>query len=70
MVVCGDRRAGAKLTDNCQQVMRFVGWEAFIESVDLEVFVIVVRTALKASLRKFDVLQCVNYVSVFCLIII
>ena len=44
--------------------MGFVGWEAFIKSVDLEVIVIVVWAALEASLRKFDVLQCVNYISV------
>jgi hypothetical protein len=37
--------------------VRFVGREAFIEPVDLEVFVVVVRAALDASLRKFDVLQ-------------
>ena len=37
--------------------MRFVGREAFIEPLDIEMFVVVVRTALEASLRKFDVLQ-------------
>ena len=55
MVVCRDGHAGAELTDSCQQVVRFVGWEAFIKSVDL-VIVIVVWAALEASLRKFDVL--------------
>ena len=37
--------------------MRFVVREAFIEPLDLEMFVVVVRTALEPSLRKFDVLQ-------------
>ena len=57
MAVSGDGLADANLTDSCQQVVRFVNREAFIESVDLEVFVVVVRTALDAGLRKFDMLQ-------------
>jgi hypothetical protein len=57
MVVCWDGHAGAKVSDSCQQVVRFVGREAFIEPMDLKVFVVVVRAALDASLRKFDVLQ-------------
>ena len=59
MVVCGDGLAGVNLTDSCQQVVRFVrvGRRLFIELVDLQVFVLVVRDALKARLRKFDVLE-------------
>ena len=37
--------------------MGFIGREAFIKPVDLQVFVLVVRAALDASLRKFDMLQ-------------
>ena len=37
--------------------MRFVGRLAFIEPVDLEMFMVLVWAALEASLRKFDVLQ-------------
>lgn len=55
-VVCGDGLAGDNLTDSCQQLVRFVGREAFIEPVDLKVFVVVVRAALDTSLREFDVL--------------
>ena len=47
--------------------MRFVGRLAFIEPVDLEMFMVLVRAALEASLRKFDVLQ---LISVPCTIII
>ena len=49
--------ADANLSDSCQQVVRFVGRSGFIEPVDLHVVVVVVRAALNASLRKFDVLQ-------------
>ena len=55
-VVCGDGRPGAKLADSCQQVVGFIAREFFIEPLNLEVFVIVVRTGLDARLRKFDVL--------------
>ena len=40
--------------------MRFVGRLAFIEPVDLEMFMVLVRAALEASLRKFDVLQLIS----------
>ena len=56
MVMCGDRLAGVKFTDSRHQVVRFVGREAFVEPVDFQVFVVVVRTTLKASLRNFEVL--------------
>ena len=58
--MCRDGLAGDNLTDSCHQVVRFVDREAFVEPVDLKVLVVVVRTALDASLRKFDVLQCGN----------
>ena len=59
MVVGVEWLSGANLTDSCQQVVRFVrvGRRLFIELVDLQVFVLVVRDALKARLRKFDVLE-------------
>ena len=57
MVVCGDGLAGVNLGDSCQQVVRYVDRRFFIELVDLHVFVIIVRTALEATLRKFDVLR-------------
>ena len=56
MVMCGDRLAGVKFTDSRHQVVRFVGREAFVEPVDLKVFVVVMRTTLEPSLRNFDVL--------------
>jgi hypothetical protein len=55
--VYGNGLAGDNLTDSCHQVVRFVDRKFFIEPVDLQVFVIVVRAALNASLRKFDMLQ-------------
>jgi len=55
-VVCGDRLADVNLTESRQQVVRFIGREAVVEPVDLEVLVIVVRTALKPSLRNWNVL--------------
>ena len=57
MVMCKDGIAGANFNESCQQVVRFVGRSGFIEPVDLHVVVVVVRAALNASLRKFDVLQ-------------
>ena len=55
--MCGDWLPGANLRDRCQQKVRFVGRELFIEYVDLYVFVLAERAALEAILRKFDVLQ-------------
>ena len=49
--------------------MRLIGWEAVIESVDLEVFMVMVRLALEPTLRSFDVLyrksihQCFEYMA-------
>ena len=44
-------------TEPCHQVVRFVSRTVLIEPVDLQVVVIIVRNALEASLRRFDVLQ-------------
>jgi hypothetical protein len=55
--VYGDGLADDNFNDTCQQVVRFVGREVFVEPMDLHVFVLVVWAALDASLRKFDVLQ-------------
>jgi len=55
-VMCGDRLTDVKLPESRQQVVRFICWKAFIEPVDLEVFVFVVRTALESSLRNCNVL--------------
>ena len=52
--------AGVNCTEPCHQVVRFVGWAVFIEPVDLQVVVIIVRDALEASFRSCDVLQCDN----------
>ena len=56
MAVSGDGLADANLSDSCRQVVRFVGRSGFIEPPELQVLVVVVRAALDASLRKFDVL--------------
>jgi hypothetical protein len=37
--------------------VRFIGREAVIEPVDLQVMVVMVRLALEPSLRSFDVLK-------------
>jgi hypothetical protein len=55
-VVCGDRLAGMNFTESRHQVVRFVGREAFVEPVDLKVFVVFMWTALDSSLRNFDML--------------
>ena len=53
-----DGMASLNFTEPCHQVVRFVGRTVFIEPVDLQVVVIIMRDALEASLRRFDVLQC------------
>jgi hypothetical protein len=53
-----DGMASLNFTKPCHQVVRFVGRTLFIEPVDLQVVVVIVRDALEASLRRFDVLQC------------
>ena len=54
-----DRLARVNLSDSCHQVVRFVRLGHCIESVQLhrDVFVLVVRAALGASLRKVNLLQ-------------
>jgi len=54
-VVSRDGLAGMDLTESRHQVVRFVGRSVFIEPVDLQVIVIVMRAALETSLRTFDV---------------
>jgi hypothetical protein len=49
--------AGFNFTEPCHHVVRFVGRAVLIEPVDLQVVVIIVRNALEANLRSFDVLQ-------------
>ena len=44
-------------TDPCHQVVRFVDRTVLIEPVELQVVVFIVRDALEASFRSFDVLQ-------------
>ena len=65
MVMCKDGIAGANLNESCQQVVRFVGRSVFIEPVELQVFVLVVRATLEAGLRKFDVLRWGNLFQCF-----
>jgi hypothetical protein len=55
-VVCGDRLAGMNFTESRHQVVRFVGREAFVEPVELNMFVVFMWTALDSSLRNFDML--------------
>jgi hypothetical protein len=55
-----DRMAGLNFTEPCHQVVRFVNRAGLIESVDLQVVVFIVRDALEASFRRFDMLQCDN----------
>jgi hypothetical protein len=52
-----DGMASFNFTEPCHQVVRFVGRTFVIEPVNLQVVVIIVRDALEASLRRFDVLQ-------------
>ena len=53
-----DGTASLNFTEPCHQVVRFVGRTVFIELVELQVVVIIVRDALESCLRRFDVLQC------------
>ena len=56
MVLCRDRLADVDLAKSGHQVVRFIGQAGLIESVDLEVVVVIMRPALKTSLRNCDVL--------------
>ena len=63
-VVSGNGLASMDLTESRHQVVGFVGRSVFIEPVDLQVIVIVMRAALETSLRTFDVLlTCVSVCS-------
>ena len=55
-----DGMDGINFTEPCHQVVRFVGRAVLIEPVELQVGVLLVRDALEANLRGFDVLQCDN----------
>ena len=56
MIVCRDGLADMDLAKSGHQVVRFIGRTGLIESVDLEVVVVIMRPALKTSLRNCDVL--------------
>ena len=55
-----DGLPGMNFSEPCHHVVRFVNRTVLIEPVDLHVFVFFVRDALEASLRSFDVLQCIS----------
>ena len=56
MTVCRDGLTDANLSESRQQVVRFICRKGLVEPVDRDVFMVVVWTALKPSLRNFDVL--------------
>ena len=56
MVVCGDGLARMKLSESRRQVVRFIGREAFVKPVDLQMIVVFVWDAFESSLRSFNVL--------------
>ena len=51
-----DGMAGIDRTEPCHHVVRFVGRTLIIEPVELKVGVLIVRDALVANFRSFDVL--------------
>ena len=53
-----DGVAGINFSEPCHHVVRFVDRAFVIEPVELQVVVVIVRDALEANLRSFDVLQC------------
>lgn len=55
-VVYGDRLSDVKISDSRHQVVKFASRAVFIEPVELQVFVVIVRTTLESSLRNFNVL--------------
>jgi hypothetical protein len=55
-----DGMAGLNFTEPCHQVVRFVDRTGLIKPVDLQVVMFIVRDALEASFRRFDMLQCDN----------
>lgn len=54
--LCGEGLADMNLKYSRHQIMRFIGWDVFVKPLNLQVFVVIVRTAFEPSLRKFDVL--------------
>ena len=52
-----DGMAGLNFTEPCHEVVTFVDRTFIIESVDLQVVVVIVRDALEAGFRRLDVLQ-------------
>ena len=63
-----DGMAGLNFTEPCHHVVRFVDRAVFIEPVDLQVVVVIVRDALEANLRRFEVLECDNTRQYFVLV--
>lgn len=59
-----DGMVGINFTEPCHQIVRFVDRAGLIEPVELQVVVIIVRDALEASYRRFDMLQYDNLASV------
>ena len=55
-----DGAASFNFTEPCHHVVRFVDRAFIIEPVELQVVVVIVRDALEANFRSFDVLQCDN----------
>ena len=55
-IMCGEGLALMKFTESRHQVMRLISRTAFVEPVDLEVSVVIMRATLESSLRNFDVL--------------
>ena len=55
-VVYGDGLAHMKLSESRRQVVRFIGREAFVKPVDLQMIVVFVWDAFESSLRSFNVL--------------
>ena len=53
-----DGTASLNFSEPCHHVARFIGRTVLIEPVELQVVVIIVRDALEACFRRFDVLQC------------
>ena len=48
---------GLNFSEPCHEVVSFVDRTFIIESVDLQVVVLIVRDALEANFRRLDVLQ-------------
>ena len=55
-ILCGNGLALMIFTKSRHQVMRLISRAAFVEPVDLDVIVVIMRATLESSLRNFDVL--------------